>query len=531
MHRVAGLFDGNGFRSSCVLQDLRKYLGDVSFYILWDRYDSRDLYGTARMREVYSLHKAEVLDFVSTFFKFDKTKLSDAVQRYRLLWKILLLFYLRKAQELDYCLLVDNDIFIYEQLGEIPPLSLSRIPFFVQEAGPGDRLPEISAFITNFLGREIRNAAPGKGLGYNIGFCGLDLTVLDAFGSKEFHALMETLNRSTIPWKDQALIVSLMLSGNKEVSGLQNGRYFFAEYDDPNYQNRSKIYHCIFTADKEAVDLLHLARSGGLLTRWLSRKTLAKFYAWCRSKEDRGAPAPEWLKLAARQRLKSEEYWRTCRPWKASPIEARYGISAGADVLVGTPNADRYRSILSYLRRVPCKRILEIGVWRGDTSELLIRNSRLLSVEYHGVDVFEELPPRDRDREVCPMVASPLETVRSRLERIGKRVFLHKGPSHDLFPELRSRELQFDLIWIDGGHSYETVKRDFEEYSQLLAPNGIIFFDDYTEDPYLPYVKKYVDREIKTNSEWAVTLRDDFKDHYRGFDYRVVSVQRPAVRE
>lgn len=41
----------------------------------------------------------------------------------------------------------------------------------------------------------------------------------------------------------------------------------------------------------------------------------------------------------------------------------------------------------------------------------------------------------------------------------------------------------FDLIFIDGDHSYEGVKSDFENYSKLLNKNGIIAFHDIVPGP------------------------------------------------
>ena len=37
---------------------------------------------------------------------------------------------------------------------------------------------------------------------------------------------------------------------------------------------------------------------------------------------------------------------------------------------------------------------------------------------------------------------------------------------------------QYDLIFIDGDHSYEGVQRDFELYQELLSPRGYIVFHD-----------------------------------------------------
>ncbi len=37
---------------------------------------------------------------------------------------------------------------------------------------------------------------------------------------------------------------------------------------------------------------------------------------------------------------------------------------------------------------------------------------------------------------------------------------------------------EYDLIFIDGDHSYEGVRRDFELYQDLLSPRGYIVFHD-----------------------------------------------------
>jgi len=41
---------------------------------------------------------------------------------------------------------------------------------------------------------------------------------------------------------------------------------------------------------------------------------------------------------------------------------------------------------------------------------------------------------------------------------------------------------QYDLIFIDGDHSYEGVQRDFELYQELLSPRGHIVFHDIDPD-------------------------------------------------
>jgi hypothetical protein len=62
-------------------------------------------------------------------------------------------------------------------------------------------------------------------------------------------------------------------------------------------------------------------------------------------------------------------------------------------------------------------------------------------------------------------------------------------------------DIKIDLLFIDGDHSYEGVKRDFDLYSQILSPNGIIIIHD-TDEKYLN----------------GLIVTEDAKKHYYKFD-------------
>jgi hypothetical protein len=82
-------------------------------------------------------------------------------------------------------------------------------------------------------------------------------------------------------------------------------------------------------------------------------------------------------------------------------------------------------------------------------------------------------------------------------------------------------DIKIDYLHIDAGHSYEDVKRDFELYSKLLSPNGIISIHDTDEsfEKDLIITKDITDqnhndnfahgpsqliKELKENTEWEV---------------------------
>jgi hypothetical protein len=81
------------------------------------------------------------------------------------------------------------------------------------------------------------------------------------------------------------------------------------------------------------------------------------------------------------------------------------------------------------------------------------------------------------------------------------------------------QDIKIDYLHIDGDHSYEGVKKDFELYSNLLSDNGIIsihdtdisyhkefiksddILDEYWQDPSGPstFIK-----ELRDNQEWEI---------------------------
>ena len=63
------------------------------------------------------------------------------------------------------------------------------------------------------------------------------------------------------------------------------------------------------------------------------------------------------------------------------------------------------------------------------------------------------------------------------------------------------QDIKIDFLHIDAGHSYEDVKQDFELYSQILAPNGMISIHD---------------TDIKFQKELIIT--EDEKQYYDLFD-------------
>ncbi len=82
------------------------------------------------------------------------------------------------------------------------------------------------------------------------------------------------------------------------------------------------------------------------------------------------------------------------------------------------------------------------------------------------------------------------------------------GDSHELIP-LLPRSVQFDLIFVDGGHSYEDAIRDFKNVWPLCRIGGLIVFDDSSRLVIQPICKlireKYRMRELFVLDDGADT--------------------------
>ena len=95
------------------------------------------------------------------------------------------------------------------------------------------------------------------------------------------------------------------------------------------------------------------------------------------------------------------------------------------------------------------------------------------------------------------------------------------------------QDIKIDYLHIDGDHSYEGVKKDFELYSTIMSENGIITIHDIDQSYYDTFVvtenakedfvpfdgpAKYI-KDLEKNSEWnLVNLKN-----YRMFDKKVTS--------
>jgi predicted O-methyltransferase YrrM len=127
---------------------------------------------------------------------------------------------------------------------------------------------------------------------------------------------------------------------------------------------------------------------------------------------------------------------------------------------------------------------LEIGVHNGTSmSYVLLCDSQIRAV---GIDLFERTNYADR------LALRDIKRRLDSLNKFGHSVRLIKGDSHDSGTYAELGQSKFDLIFIDGDHSYEGVKNDFGRILGLLSPGGIVAFDDNNDAQTNRGVRKFV---------------------------------------
>ena len=134
--------------------------------------------------------------------------------------------------------------------------------------------------------------------------------------------------------------------------------------------------------------------------------------------------------------------------------------------------------LLHIVREKRPKVVVEIGTATGGTLFLLCRNvaqdALILSIDLR----------KGRFGNGYPLAKAPLY---KSFATGRQKVALIRGNSHLEETERKAKKILMDrkveFMFIDGDHTYEGVKADFQMYSKLVAPGGVVAFHDIAEHP------------------------------------------------
>jgi hypothetical protein len=165
---------------------------------------------------------------------------------------------------------------------------------------------------------------------------------------------------------------------------------------------------------------------------------------------------------------------------------------------------------------------LEIGVFTGVTARNVCELLSLINNKnffYLGIDLFEDFQEAISNEVVPDFLVkkqnfsnplkslvynfllkeklNSLDSVSRFLKKFSNNIELKKGNSLSILPKIDLKI--FDMIFVDGGHSYETVKFELNIILKSIKDNCLVVCDDYSLQEATG-VKKAIDESVREYS-------------------------------
>ncbi len=176
-----------------------------------------------------------------------------------------------------------------------------------------------------------------------------------------------------------------------------------------------------------------------------------------------------------------------------------FGYTVGVGIIKPSQVRDEILELLIFLNKLRPNYILEIGTALGGTlflfSRIASQNATIISIDLPG-GAFGRGYPKWK----IPLFKS--------FALPKQRIYLIRANSHERETLEKTKSIlgdkRLDFLFIDGDHTYEGVKEDFEMYSPLVKKGGVIALHDIVQHP--PEIGCEVSRfwsEIKSKYEYV----------------------------
>jgi SAM-dependent methyltransferase len=148
------------------------------------------------------------------------------------------------------------------------------------------------------------------------------------------------------------------------------------------------------------------------------------------------------------------------------------GVNPGRDLLTdpellsrACDHADMAHNMLllyTFVVGPNAKRVLEIGCNDGTSTLALLQGAFEIDGHVTSIDISD-----------VPVA----EALVDKFDMRSRWTFI-RGDSHEVMPKLRAEKRQFDLIFVDGDHTYKGAHADVLDAVAMLKWDGVLFFHD-----------------------------------------------------
>ena len=159
----------------------------------------------------------------------------------------------------------------------------------------------------------------------------------------------------------------------------------------------------------------------------------------------------------------------------------------------------RYKYLFKLILNQKPKTILEIGVYKGKRSIEMMDLAQCFNkqITFYGFDLFEKITKRKIKDELSKNPLSKDQILKQLKYLFPKaKINLIKGNTIKTLKNFNIKK-KIDFIFIDGGHSINTIKKDWQNVKKLIHKNSLVVFDDYYDDKHIS--KKFGSNNIIKN--------------------------------
>ncbi len=167
--------------------------------------------------------------------------------------------------------------------------------------------------------------------------------------------------------------------------------------------------------------------------------------------------------------------------------------------------------ITGLLRDIPAPTVIEVGVWLGKTSLMILESipdSRLIAID-HWQGSVENQPGWYAHDPVLPKL---YETFIANVWEYKDRVVPIRQSSVTGLTDCKKEEIEPDLIYIDASHDYKSVLKDVT-HACLLFPDAIVCGDDWHhraigDGPMKPRVREAVEKYCQLHGRIVIVIEN-----------------------
>lgn len=171
---------------------------------------------------------------------------------------------------------------------------------------------------------------------------------------------------------------------------------------------------------------------------------------------------------------------------------------------------NRYEYLLDEIDLCKPKTIVEIGTYNGDNAIRMCKRASLYNhnITYYGFDLFAVAP-----KEELPKFAPSKAFVSVRLAEYPWGFHLVQGNTNETLAKEVDNIGFADFIYIDGGHSTETILNDWSHCKELMQAETVVVFDDYYHNRD-DIGAKFIVEALKNNPNYKVEFIGDVNLFY-----------------